>query len=159
MPGGAPRFAFVRLAPDDLAQLDRWLRAPHVQRWFGDPAEWLAEIRANLDAAWIAYARADLDGRPAGFAQAYLVEHAPPGPWSAQPPGTRGIDFLLGDPRDLGHGLGRALVGQWLTWCEARLGARRFVADPDGANEPSRRALRAAGFVEDPASGLFVSAG
>lgn len=158
MPVGAPRFAFGRLAPDDLPQVGRWLHEPHVRRWFGDPAEWLAEIRANLDAAWIAYARADLDGRPAGFAQAYLVERAPPGPWSAQPPGTRGIDFLLGDARDLGAGLGSALVVQWLAWCEAQLGARRFVADPHRGNEPSRRALRAAGFVEDPASGLFVRA-
>lgn len=157
--GDRPRFAFEPLAPRDLPRLEGWLQAPHVRCWFGDPAEWLGEIRANLGAGWIAYARADLDGRPAGFAQAYLVERAPPGPWSTQPPGTRGIDFLLGDVRDLGRGLGSALVMQWLAWCEAQLGARRFVSDPDLDNEPSRRALRAAGFVEDLDSGLFVRAG
>lgn len=152
----SPSFDFHRFVASDLPLLDAWLRAAHVARWFGSCDEWLAEVRANLRADWVIHARADLAGRPAGFVQAYRTDRAPRGPWSGQPPGTFGIDFLLGRPEDLGRGLGRALVGQWSEWCALHLGARRLVADPDAANEPSVRALRACGFRPDAHSGLLV---
>ncbi len=151
-----PELGFARLAAADLPLLGAWLRAPHVARWFGEPTEWLAEIAANLEAPWVTYARVECDAAPLGFAQAYRTELAPPGVWSREPPGTLGLDFLLGRPQDLGRGLGHALVAQWSAWCEGRLGARRLVADPDAGNEPSVRVLRACGFVPDARTGLWV---
>jgi RimJ/RimL family protein N-acetyltransferase len=152
----SPSFEFHGFVESDLPLLDVWLRTAHVARWFGSRDEWLAEVRANLRADWVTHARADLAGHPAGFVQAYRTDLAPHGPWRGQPPGTFGIDFLLGRPEDLGRGLGRALVGQWSAWCVRNLGARRLVADPDADNEPSLRALRSCGFRPDACSGLLV---
>ena len=100
------RFTFVPLQQNDFSLLESWLIQPHVSRWFGNSAEWLTEIAANIKAQWILYFRVDVSGNPSGFAQYYHTELAPAGPWSSEPIGTLGIDFLLGHPEDLRKGLG-----------------------------------------------------
>jgi aminoglycoside 6'-N-acetyltransferase len=156
-------FTFAPLRRQDLALLEAWLAAPHVSRWFGDSAEWLAEIRANLDgpldAPWVHYWRVDLADEPAGFAQCYRTDRAPPGAWSGEPAGTLGLDFLLGRAGDLGQGLGSRLVRALVAHVEARHGARRLIADPEPGNGASIGALAAAGFRLDARSGLHVRPG
>ena len=101
---------------------------------------------------WIA----ELDGEPFAFAQCYRTDLAPPGPWSGEPPGTLGIDFCLGRAEDLGRGLGSALLRAFVRHLLDRLAPARIVADPDLENVASCRALEAAGFVLDEASGIWA---
>lgn len=52
----APRpgpFVFRRFAVEDFALLSQWLLEPHVRSWFGDPDEWLREIRETFAADWV----------------------------------------------------------------------------------------------------------
>lgn len=127
-----------------------------MARWLGAAEEWLDELRSDETRGWLDHFVFERDGRPLGFAQCYRVECAPPGPWSVLPPGTFGIDFLLGDVEDLGRGLGSALVREFARFVQRRRGARRLAADPDPANVASLRALARAGFVPLPGSALHV---
>jgi RimJ/RimL family protein N-acetyltransferase len=152
-------FTFEPLRAADLPLLEAWLRAPHVVRWFGDPTEWLGEIAVNLDEAWVSYYRVELDGVSVGFAQSYRTDLAPKGPWSAEPAGTLGIDFLLGRPEDLGRGLGTRLVRDLARHLERRVDAGthvRLIADPHPENAASIRSLAANAFRLDERTGLYV---
>jgi aminoglycoside 6'-N-acetyltransferase len=149
-------FTFEPLSVADLPLLRSWLLQPHVSAWFGEPAEWLAEIAANLHADWVGYFRADLDGRPAGFAQCYDTSRAPPGEWSSQPPGTLGLDFLLGRPELLGQGHGTRLLREFIAHVIALRHPRRLITDPDPRNERSVRVAQACGFLWDDVTGLLV---
>jgi RimJ/RimL family protein N-acetyltransferase len=149
-------FTFRRLRAADLTRLEAWLAKSHVARWFGDPDDWLEEIAQNLDTDWITHLRADLDGAPAGFAQWYDTARAPSGLWSAEPAGTLGLDFLLGEPALLGRGLGTQLVSGLATLAVERTRAARLIADPEPGNVSSVRALERAGFRLDAVTGLYV---
>ena len=138
------RLVPMRASDDQLVRT--WITHPHVARWFGEPAEWLDEIRRCRSAAWIEHYRVDQGPRPIGFAQWYETAQAPPGPWSTQPEGTCGIDFLIGEPSCLRHGHGRALVEALVRILRAKPGVRRVIADPNPANTPSVRTLEGVGF-------------
>jgi aminoglycoside 6'-N-acetyltransferase len=151
-----PRFAFRPLGAGDLPLVRIWLHAPHVRPWFGEPQVWLDEIQETLSEGWITHFIALLPDGPAGFAQHYDCASAPVGPWSGGPPGTLGIDHMLGRAELLGRGLGARLIGDFLARVEADLGSRRIIADPTAENLRSIRALAANGFFFEPATGLYV---
>ena len=131
--------------PEDLPLLQAWLPLPHVQRYFGDPADWLAEIgREGAGSAWIHYFIAEV-GDPVGFAQYYDTQQAPPGIWSGQPPGTVGIDFFLAEGE--GQGWGTQLIARLVTEIQRSGRYRYILADPDPANRASCRVLEKNGFV------------
>lgn len=151
-----PRFVFRPLGAGDLPLVRSWLHAPHVRPWFGEPQVWLDEIQETLAEGWIAHFIAMLPDGPAGFVQHYDCSSAPAGPWSGEPSGTLGIDYMLGRAELLGKGLGARLIGDFLGHVRAALGPRRIIADPTAENLRSIRALVANGFFFDPATGLFV---
>jgi RimJ/RimL family protein N-acetyltransferase len=151
-----PVFRFIPLSTADLPLVKKWLLAPHVARWFGDPNEWIREISQNLSAPWVSYFRADITNLPVGFTQCYDTQTAPQGEWSNQPKGTWGIDYLIGRPDHLGKGYGSLLVAQFVAFVVSRFQPERLIADPLPENAVSTRTLVAAGFVLDPASGLWV---
>ncbi|MDP2849040.1 MAG: GNAT family N-acetyltransferase [Humidesulfovibrio sp.] len=155
----APRpgpFVFRRFAVEDFALLSQWLLEPHVRSWFGDPDEWLGEIRETFAADWVEHFFVLLPDGPAGFVQRYDCRLAPSGPWSAEPPGTIGIDYLLGRPELIGKGLGTRLIRSHVAHIQHDLGPRRIIADPDAANAASIGALAANGFALDSGTGLYV---
>lgn len=149
---------FRRLSDADLELLHGWLNDPEVVRWWeGDDVSWDAVVRnygstsSDPTEHWIA----TLDRRPVGWIQCYAtadyanedeVRHW----WALGVDRTAaGIDYLIGEPGDRGHGLGTSMI-------------RRFVADivfrrhpawtqvcasPLAANVASIRALEKAGFV------------
>lgn len=151
-----PRFVFRPLEAGDLPLMRCWLHAPHVRPWFGEPRVWLDEIQETLSENWIRHFIAMLPDGPAGFAQHYDCASAPAGPWSGEPPGTLGIDYLLGRAELLGKGLGTRLLEEFFCHIRAALGPRRVIADPTAENIRSLRALAANGFLLDPATGLYV---
>ncbi len=140
---GAITFRLV--GDDDFPLLARWLAAPHVARWWGDPADGVAEIRAAVAEPSTDAYLALLDGTPGAYIQSYDI-HAEVGhPYSDQPPGTVGVDISIGDAALLGQGLGPRIIDAFVR----RLfdaGAPRIVIDPDPENAAAVRAYEKAGF-------------
>ncbi len=151
-----PVFNFIPLSSPDLPLVEKWLQAPHITPWFGDPNEWMREISQNLSAHWVSYSRADITNLPVGFTQCYDTQSAPQGEWSNQPKGTWGIDYLIGRSDYLGKGYGSMLVSQFVDFVVSRFQPERLIADPMPENTVSNRTLVSAGFVLDHGSGLFV---
>jgi aminoglycoside 6'-N-acetyltransferase len=154
---GVLTWSFRRVVPGDFPLLARWLSHPHVARWWNH--EWSADAverdfgpsargeEPNED--WLA----SLAGRPVGLLQRcwwtdypeYLAEMAPV---YAVPPGAVSLDYLIGEPGDVGHGLGTSMIAAFTarTWAELP-GSSCVVVPVVAANPASWRALEKAGFV------------
>ena len=102
---------FRRLTDGDLPMLHRWLNEPGVVRWWeGDDVSWPAVVAdygsASTEPAeyWIA----SVDGRDLGWIQCDPTAGEPgeAEPWWAMGVDrtAAGIDYLIGDPADRGHG-------------------------------------------------------
>ncbi|WP_285592433.1 GNAT family N-acetyltransferase [Actinomycetospora sp. NBRC 106378] len=147
---------FRRVARDDFPLIGRWLAEPHVARWWAhDPSPAAVErdfgrtLRGEEPAEDLV---ADLDGRPLGLCQrsfwhAYPEEVAEYAGQIDVPTDAMTIDYLVGDPAEVGHGIGTALIRD--------LAADTFVTHPDAGcllvpvatgNRASSRALEKAGF-------------
>jgi aminoglycoside 6'-N-acetyltransferase len=146
---------FRRLVAGDLPRLHRWLQDPGVVRWWeGDDVSWAGVRRTygataddpeehytalldELPVGWIQWVRlADVPGDAAFFAPLN------PGPESAS------IDYLLGEHRWRGRGVGTAMIRAFVH--RIVLAGHPEVSEiwvaPQLANEASWRALAAAGF-------------
>jgi aminoglycoside 6'-N-acetyltransferase len=155
---------FRRLTDDDLPMLHRWLNEPGVVRWWeGEPRTWEAVVEhygsANDEPTehWISI----VEGRDVGWIQCYALADYADRPddeegrewvaacWALGIERTAaGIDYLIGDPADRGHGVGSAIIrafvddvvfGRHPTWTQA-------CADPHVDNPSSWGALASAGF-------------
>jgi aminoglycoside 6'-N-acetyltransferase len=125
----------------DLPRLRRWLRAPEVTRWWGDPRRELETLRADLDEPRMTMRIVSFNGWPFAYAQHYEV-HAWPQPHLAHlPQGSRAIDSFIGWPSMIGRGHGQAYL---------RLLAERLCAEgaPLVAIDPAIDNLRARGAYE-----------
>ena len=138
------RYAFRPLSAADLPLVGRWLAAPHVAQWWRDPAQ-LERIRAHLDDPAIELFLVHADARPIGYLQCYDPHAEPDHPFADQPPGTRGIDQLIGEADMIDRGHGAALTRAFVERLFAA-GAPRAVTDPDTANRRAVRAYEKAGF-------------
>ncbi|MDJ0950222.1 MAG: GNAT family N-acetyltransferase [Alphaproteobacteria bacterium] len=142
------RYRFRKLFRSDLGLIERWLAAPHVRRWWGDPEREFALIRDGLgEPSWRPYL-VGLAGRPLAYLQCYDLQTDPNKDFAGQPPGTRGIDYFIGDSRMTGRGHGAALLAAFLRGAFRVPSVSRVIADPDPSNEASLGALRRAGFAD-----------
>jgi len=105
----------IRLADFDLGEhlplLERWLREPHVVRWWGDPARNLAEVKQWPRDGGQAVITAD--GIPIGYLcwQRYRDEDLATIGLPDLPQGAIDLDILIGETRYVGQGAGpRALA-------------------------------------------------
>ncbi len=117
------KYGFAPLRKADLPLAERWLRQPHVRRWWdegeaGYPAGTLAEYREAIDGADPTRMFViTIDGRPAGLIQSYLIgDHPDYAAALALEWPAVGVDVFIGEPGLLGLGHGPALL-------------RRFVRD------------------------------
>lgn len=142
-----PDVSLAALARADLPRIGRWLREPHVARWWDDPpAVALAHIEAHLDDALVAPFLARALGRPVGYLQIY---HANPEPfWAGHdlPRETFGLDLFIGEGDMLGRGWGPRLIALALRRLFAMPEVARVQIDPSPANEAAIRAYGKAGF-------------
>lgn len=146
----------------DLPRLRSWLEESHVRAWWGEQSPaFLADLAEELAAGGpSAYRMAELDGRTVGFLfrypihayVEYVVEltqaglEVPPGAWS--------MDYLVGEPTVLGHGVAAAMVRVAADELWASEPTATCIIVPVHAdNEPSWRALARAGFSRLP--GVF----
>ena len=138
-------YSFRPAAAGDLPLLRRWLHAPEVVRWWGDPREQFELLRADLSEPRMAMRIVSFNGRPFAYAQDYAV-HAWPQPHLTHlPQGSRAIDSFIGWPSMVGRGHGSA----YLSLLAQRLcaeGAPLVAIDPAADNLRALRAYERAGF-------------
>jgi aminoglycoside 6'-N-acetyltransferase len=141
-------YSFRPATTIDLARLRRWLHAPEVTRWWGNPREQFELLRDDLDEPRMSMRIISFDGRPFAYAQDYEV-HAWPQPHLAHlPHGSRAIDSFIGWPSMIGRGHGQA----YLRLLAERLcaeGAPLVAIDPSEDNVRAWRAYHSAGFYPD----------
>ncbi len=130
----------------DMPMARRWLETPDVQRWWGDPDGEVSLLEKDLDdprmSMWIVSYR----GQPFAYIQDY-----DPLAWDMHyfgdlPPGSRGIDQFIGEPRMLALGHGPAFIRLHVDNLFAA-GAPVVGTDPDPANTRAIRAYEKAGFT------------
>ncbi len=140
----------------DLPLLERWLRSPHVVRWWGTQD---LHLTALAQRSKDSHAVITADGRQVGY---LCWQRSSPAEFEAAgltdlPEDLVDIDILIGEPEFLGRGVGpRAMV-----LLLARLGGEgvRFAGVGTSiSNRPAIRAFEKAGFrlfrdFEDPESG------
>jgi aminoglycoside 6'-N-acetyltransferase len=149
------RITWRRIEEHDFPLLRTWLRQPHVKRWWNHETTVEAVARDFGPAARGEEPSEDLlallEGRPVGLVQRsrlrdypeYLAELAAVVP---VPDHAMTIDYLIGDPRRTGQGVGTAMIHSVIlrTWAE-HPAVPCVVVPVVAANRPSWRALERAG--------------
>jgi len=144
----AASLSSVELIPVDLARdlprLRVWLDRPHVTRWWGDPDEAMAAIRAHAPAD---HALIAVDARPVGYLcwQHLLPEVLAAAGLGDLPADLIDVDILIGELDAVGRGIGpQALM---LLLDQLRAAGRTSVGMAAAvANPRARRAYEKAGF-------------
>jgi RimJ/RimL family protein N-acetyltransferase len=137
----------------DLPFLVRWLGQPHVRRWYdvdGEPTpERVAEhygpdiAGETATSQWVA----EVNGRSVGFCQDYRISDYPEYALLTPHPDAVGLDYAIGEPAFVGHGVGTRMLWVWLVGVAERYpGARTCFAAPDHRNAASLRVLAKVGF-------------
>ena len=150
------QYTFVPMTEADMALGRRWLREPHVRRWYhDDPDEvdypegtirdWLEAIHGD-DPTDMFVIR--LDDRPIGAIQSYRVNDHPGyaaqlGPL-AKP--AFGVDLFIGEPDLVGKGHGPALIRAFIAPMFDRYGVDYCVIGPSKSNVSAIRSYEKAGF-------------
>jgi aminoglycoside 6'-N-acetyltransferase len=149
------RLTFRPLQRDDFPRLSGWLGAPHVQPWWREDHE-LSAVEARYGPCVDGTDRTEVfvvegDGVPIGLIQRYLITDD--AEWeralgvAATPPDAAGIDYLIGDDRLIGRGLGTEMIARFTEDTLARYpDASAVVVSVQQANRRSWRALEKAGY-------------
>ena len=139
------RYAFRDMTADDLPMIRRWLAAPHVREWWGDPVEQFALVSGDLREPAMDQYIVSSDGRAFAYLQCSDLSAWDSG-FGEQPKGTRGIDQFIGEADMVERGHGSAMIRAFVDE-RLRDGAPRIVTDPDPRNLRALRAYQKAGFM------------
>jgi RimJ/RimL family protein N-acetyltransferase len=130
---------------EDIDLLKIWLEQDYIRKFWGEPQHWISEITKNIDADWVKYFIVECN-HPIGFLQYYEADKAPVGEWSNEPKGTVGIDYLIGDKKYLGKGLGTGIVRLFIEYIQSLNKYDFIIADPVKENIASIKVLIKNGF-------------
>ena len=127
------RYQFLPMSAADLPLVRRWLAAPHVTQWWGDPDEQFGLVSEDLEQPAMDQFVVTIGGRPFAYLQCYDQTAWPNNGLGIHPPGTRGIDQFIGEPDMTGRGHGSAFIRAFIVDL-MRAGFRkdRMVDTPDG---------------------------
>jgi aminoglycoside 6'-N-acetyltransferase len=142
---GSGRYTIRPANRQDLPLLRRWLRAPEVVRWWGDPEEQAALLEEDLDEPAMRMWIVACDGRPFAYAQDYEVHAWPQAHLAHLPAGSRALDTFIGESDMIGIGHGSAYL-RVLAENMLGEGASVVAIDPAAQNLRARRAYARAGF-------------
>lgn len=134
-----------KFIPEDFNILRIWLKQDYIRKYWGAPQEWINEISENIDADWVKYFIVECY-KPIGFLQYYETDKAPEGNWSKEPPGTVGIDYLIGDKEYLGKGYGSRMIKLFVEYIRSLNKYDFIIADPVKENVASIKVLLNNGF-------------
>ena len=148
MPGGGiecSAYSFRRATTKDLPRLRRWLNAPEVRRWWGNPNEEFELLRGDLNEPLMMMRIVSLGQRPFAYVQDYEVHAWLQPHLSHLPMGSRAIDSFIGWPSMIGRGHGHAYL-RLLAEQLCAEGAPLVAIDPAEGNLRAQRAYEKAGF-------------
>ena len=135
----------------DYPLLDRWLAAPHVQRWWGAvPASIEAKYGPRIDRQHPTSMFVILhNGRSVGVLQSYWMTHEPEHAARVGVINGVGVDLFIGEVALIGQGIGTRTLQYFIAEAadHSYPGWERIVADPDVENIGSVTAFQKAGFV------------
>jgi aminoglycoside 6'-N-acetyltransferase len=140
-------YVFRPMASADLAMIRRWLEAPEVVRWWGQPDEQYDLVSGDLDHPDMDQFIVSLGRHPFGYIQCYALSTWNTG-LGAHPAKTRGIDQFVGVSDMIGRGHGSDFIRQFVDGL-LNSGTPRVVTDPDPDNVRAIRAYEKAGFEKD----------
>ena len=143
MPTADP-YAFRPVTATDLPMLERWLNAPHVRRWWGDPAKEVTGIAEDFDDPAMASFIVHHAGEPFAYLQSYRIDPSDLS-FGDRPARTVGIDQFIGPSSMVGIGHGPAMIDAFVEKVFAE-GMERVVLDPHPDNTHAIRAYEKAGF-------------
>jgi RimJ/RimL family protein N-acetyltransferase len=143
--------SFRPLLHADLPMLNQWLSRAHVAEWWSQTTSYAdieQEFGEILDPASTTKAYIVLeDGAPIGYIQSYVAMGSGDGWWpDEQDPGVRGIDQFLANPKQLGQGVGTAMVRAFVNYLFQDPSVTRIQTDPSPANARAIRCYEKAGF-------------
>ena len=142
---------------DDFPIIEVWLNKEYIKKWYGEPEEWLSEIRNDSgEFSWLNHYIVMYEDTPVGFCQYYDCSLTPEGfEWDNEPQGTFAIDYLIGEENLLKKGLGSVIVQRLCQLISSLENPVQFVADPVPENADSIKLLERNGFILDPTTGLY----
>jgi aminoglycoside 6'-N-acetyltransferase len=141
-------YAFRPMTAVDLPTVRRWLMAPHVAEWWGDPDAQFDLVREDLAHWAMDQYIVELNDRAFAYLQCYVPDAWPNHGFGALPAGARGIDQFIGAVDMIDRGHGSALIGFFVKGLFSA-GTPRVVTDPSPANARAIRAYEKAGFKKD----------
>lgn len=139
----------LRLAvPADVPTLERWDGQPHVIAASGDDDtyDWDVEVRRTVP--WQQILVAEEDGRAVGVVVIIDPREEETHYWGDIESGHRAIDIWIGEPADLGRGIGTQMMAQALARCFAAADVHTVLIDPLATNLDAQRFYQRMGFVE-----------
>jgi RimJ/RimL family protein N-acetyltransferase len=149
--------AFEPVAEKDYPLLRRWLNAPHIREWWGDPETELVHIVDMVEGRdttrpYIFH----VDGAPTGYIQVWRIGPHQTEAWSKDnpwlmelPPRAVGVDLSIGEADMLAKGIGSAVLRRFVAMLKAE-GHTAIIIDPDPKNSRAVRAYAKAGFTPVP---------
>jgi aminoglycoside 6'-N-acetyltransferase len=147
MPPEGPSIRFEPVSNDHAPLLSRWLEAPHVREWWGEPKSEMQKILSDRPRSTVDGQIVIVDDEPVGYIQSWTASSVDDQSWvSALPANTVGIDVFVGNPADIGRGLGSRIVRTFAEHLFSK-GARHLVIDPHPANARAIAAYRKVGFA------------
>jgi aminoglycoside 6'-N-acetyltransferase len=141
----ASQYRFRAMSVEDLPMVRRWLEAPHVREWWGDPDTQFALVSEDLTHPAMDQFIVAAGDRPFAYLQCYDPAAWPDSGLGMQPAGARGIDQFIGEVDMIGRGHGSTLIRSIVDKL-LREGTPRVMTDPDPANIRAVRAYEKAGF-------------
>jgi len=154
-PGDVASVEIRPLVREDFPGIVAWQSMPHVKRWWNDEARTVRDIEKHYGGAldgtdptrlWVVA----VNGRPCGFLQDYLIGDHPEYALLTARPEAVGFDYLIGDPNQVGKGVGTRIVWEFLrdlVWPHYA-DVKELFAAPDHRNIGSLRMLAKLGFVQ-----------
>jgi aminoglycoside 6'-N-acetyltransferase len=133
------------MTAQDLPTVRRWLQAPHVSTWWGDPDQQFALVSGDMTDPAMEQFIVAADDHPFAYLQCYDPTAWPDHGFGDLPSGTRGIDQFIGEPDMISHGHGSAMIKSFVETL-LRTGTPRVVTDPSPENRRAIRAYEKAGF-------------
>jgi aminoglycoside 6'-N-acetyltransferase len=149
---GERRIDFRELRREDFPLLKRWLREPHVLRWWREPFD-LPELEEKygpcIDGLEPSYLFViECDEQPIGFIQWYRwADYPGHAAKVAAGPGSAGVDLYIGEENWTGKGVGSTALRKFVenvVFAKGNMNA--VVSDPEESNRQSVRAFEKAGF-------------
>jgi len=140
---------FIPLVEPHIPLLRGWLKQQHVAEFWTDPedeAEFRDKYLRKLRQQGILPFIIVLDGKEIGYIQRYEACRVGGGWWTGFAPGIYGIDLLIGDFSQVGHGVGTRVMKQFIGDIFRNASVTEVITDPDPKNARAIRAYEKVGF-------------